>query len=85
MDQVVSEEQIDKNGIAKETKQMAAKIMKAKGATNYGIGGVAASISKSILFDQRNIRPVSHWQEDHRVCLSMPAVTEREGVVRTIQ
>ena len=84
LDQIVSEGEIDKEGIAEETKQMAAKIMKAKGATNYGIGGVAASICKSILFDQRNIRPVSHWQEDLGVCLSMPAVIGREGVVRTI-
>ncbi|KAK5940388.1 hypothetical protein PMZ80_007808 [Knufia obscura] len=84
IDQVVSGEQIDKNGIAEETKKKAAAISQAKGATAYGIGGVAASLCKSILFDQRNIRPVSHWQEDLGVCLSMPAVIGREGIVRTI-
>ena len=84
LDQVVSNRDINKMEFAEETKQMAAKIMEAKGATNYGIGGVAASICKSILFDQRNIRPVSHWQEDLGVCLSMPAVIGREGIVRTI-
>lgn len=55
-----------------------------KGATNYGIGGVAASICKSILFDQKNIRPVSFYQENSGVCLSMPAVIGRKGIVRSI-
>lgn len=58
--------------------------MENKGSTAYGIGGVAASICKSILFDQRNIRPISHYQDDLKVCLSMPAVLGRKGVVRTI-
>lgn len=84
LDKVVAKEQIDKNAIAEETKKKAAAIMEAKGATAYGIGGVAASICKSVLFDQRNVRPVSHWQEKLGVCLSMPAVLGREGIVRTI-
>ena len=83
IDQVVTEP-LDKEGIADETKQKAATISKAKGATNYGIGGVASSLCKSVLFDQRNIRPVSHWQEKFGVCLSMPAVIGREGIVRSI-
>ncbi|KAJ4309591.1 hypothetical protein N0V94_008855 [Neodidymelliopsis sp. IMI 364377] len=76
---------LDKDSIAEDTKNKATSIIENKGATNYGIGGVAASICKSILFDQRNIRPVSHWQEELGVCLSLPAVVGREGVVRTIE
>jgi L-lactate dehydrogenase len=75
---------IDKDAIAEETKNKATSIIENKGATNYGIGGVAASICKSILFDQRNIRPVSHWQEEMDVCLSVPAVLGRKGIVRTV-
>lgn len=75
---------LDKESIAEDTKNKATSIIENKGATNYGIGGVAASICKSILFDQRNIRPVSHWQEDLGVCLSIPAVIGRTGLVRTI-
>lgn len=51
----------------------------------FGIGSVTASICKSILFDQRNIRPVSHYQEDMQVCLSKPAVLGRKGVASTVQ
>ncbi|KAF2628326.1 L-lactate dehydrogenase [Macroventuria anomochaeta] len=76
---------LDRDGIAEDTKNKATNIIENKGATNYGIGGVAASICKSILFDQRNIRPVSHYQEDLGVCLSIPAVIGRKGLVRTIE
>ena len=83
LDKVTSHE-IDKQSISEETKNKATNIIDNKGVTNYGIGAVAASICKSILFDQRNIRPVSHWQEDLGVCLSMPAVLGRQGIVRTV-
>ncbi|EUC43456.1 hypothetical protein COCMIDRAFT_38590 [Bipolaris oryzae ATCC 44560] len=67
-----------------ETKNKATNIIQNKGATNYGIGGVTASICKSILFDQRSIRPVSHYQDDLDVCLSVPAVLGRKGIVRSV-
>ncbi|KAJ4376008.1 hypothetical protein N0V83_001288 [Neocucurbitaria cava] len=74
--------EIDKKKIADETRGKATAIMESKGATNYGIGGVAASICKSVLFDERIVRPVSAWQEELGVCLSLPAVVGRAGVVR---
>jgi L-lactate dehydrogenase len=76
---------INKQQIADDTKNKATNIINNKGVTNYGIGAVAASICKSILFDQRNIRPVSHWNEKLGVCLSLPAVLGRAGVVRTVE
>jgi len=85
LSQLFTEAEIDREAIAKETKDKATAIMESKGATNYGIGGVAASICKSVLFDQRNVRPVSHWQEDFGCCFSMPAVLGKEGVVRTLE
>jgi len=85
LSQLFSEQEIDREAIAKETKDKAMEIVESKGATNYGIGGVAASICKSVLFDQRNVRPVSHWQEEFGCCLSMPAVLGRKGVLRTLE
>ncbi|CAO2652071.1 Nn.00g003540.m01.CDS01 [Neocucurbitaria sp. VM-36] len=76
---------LDKKTIAEETRGKATAIMENKGATNYGIGGVAASICKSVLFDERIVRPVSFWQEGLGVCLSMPAVVGRKGVVRSVR
>jgi L-lactate dehydrogenase len=74
----------DKTAIADETKNKATSIIENKGATNYGIGGVAASICKSILFDEKIVRPVSYYQDGLGVCLSMPAVLGRGGIVRNV-
>ncbi|KAG9842609.1 L-lactate/malate dehydrogenase, partial [Aureobasidium melanogenum] len=75
---------LDKAAIAEDTKKKAASISDAKGATAYGIGGVTSSICKSILFDECNVRPISHYQDDLNVCLSMPVVIGRKGIVRQI-
>jgi L-lactate dehydrogenase len=76
---------IDQAAIADEVKNKAAGIIENKGATNFGIGGVVASLCRSILADQRDVRPVSHWQEALGVCLSMPATLGRKGVLRTVE
>ncbi|KAF3009748.1 hypothetical protein E8E13_009401 [Curvularia kusanoi] len=76
---------VDKQGIAEETKGKAGKIIENKGATNYGIGGVVASLCRTILFDEKEVRPLSVWQEKLGVCLSVPVVLGREGVVREVE
>ena len=75
---------INKESIEEETRNKASNIIQNKGATNYGIGGVAASICSSVLFDERIVRPVSCWQDDLGVCLSVPVVLGRKGVVRVV-
>lgn len=75
---------IDRKAVAAETKDKAAKIIEAKGATAYGIAALTASICKSVLFDQRNVRPISHWNEELGCCLSLPVVLGRRGIVRTL-
>lgn len=43
------------------------------------------SICKSILFDQRNVRPVSIYDEELKVCLSKPVVLGRKGVEEILE
>jgi len=81
---VLPEGKINRNHIAKSVKDKAADIINAKGATNYGIGAVTSSICKSIIMDHRNIRPVSHYVEEFKCCLSVLAVLGREGIERTL-
>lgn len=76
---------IDKDAIAQETKQKASVIIQAKGSTAYGIGRVASSICRTILFDQRDVLPISHYQEDLEVCLSTPVMLGRKGVIQRIE
>lgn len=75
---------LDRKTIAAETKDKAARIIEAKGATAYGIGALTASICKSILFDQCNVRPISHWNDELSCCLSLPVVLGRRGIVRAL-
>ncbi|PPJ51305.1 hypothetical protein CBER1_07881 [Cercospora berteroae] len=76
---------INREEISEKTKDKAGAIIEGKGTTNYGIGAVVGSICKAVLFDQRVIRPVSHWNEGLGVCLSMPAVIGRGGLVRSVE
>lgn len=71
--------------MAAETKNKAAAIIEAKGSTEFGIASVTASICKSILFNHRNVRPVSHYQDDYKLCLSKPAILSRNGVSETVE
>jgi L-lactate dehydrogenase len=43
------------------------------------------SICKSILFDQRNVRTVSIYDEESKVCLSKPVVLGRKGVEQILE
>jgi len=84
LSKALPENMLDRAAIAKGTKDKAADIINVKGATAYGIGAVTASICKSILFDSRNIRPLSHYIDDLKCCLSMPVVLGRHGVVKSL-
>lgn len=59
-------------------------IIKAKGFTSYGIAAVASSICECIVFDQRRVFPLSHWQEEFGCCPSLPVVLGRNGIVSTL-
>ncbi|KAL6709718.1 hypothetical protein ACN47E_001147 [Coniothyrium glycines] len=70
--------------ILAHTRGAAGAIIAAKGCTAYGIGNIAASICKYILFDSRSVRPLSFYQPELGCCLSMPAVVGRKGIVKAM-
>lgn len=61
------------------------RLNKIKGETSFGIGAVVSSICGSILLDERNVLPLSHWQEGEGVCFSSPAVLGRGGILRSLE
>lgn len=73
-----------KASISAHTRGAAGAIIAAKGCTSYGIGNIAASICKYILFDSRSVRPLSFYQPELGCCLSMPAVVGRKGIVKAM-
>ncbi|KAB2100741.1 hypothetical protein AG0111_0g10776 [Alternaria gaisen] len=73
-----------KSQISSHTRGAAGAIIAAKGCTAYGIGNIAASICKYILFDSRSVRPLSFYQPELGCCLSMPAVVGRKGIIKAM-
>lgn len=74
--------------IADETRRAGLEIIRAKGATCYGIGSVLARIVAAIVRDERAIFTVSTRvppsMELGDVWLSVPAILSRDGVVRVL-
>jgi L-lactate dehydrogenase len=70
--------------LADTAKTKAYSIIAAKGATSYGIASIVSSICESILFNQRHVRPVSHWVESFGTYVSLPAVLGHGGIQKTI-
>jgi L-lactate dehydrogenase len=75
----------ERDEIEAATVAKAYEIIKVKGFTSYGIAAVTSTICQSIMFDERQILPVSHWQENLGCCLSLPATVGRGGIISTVQ
>lgn len=67
--------------IETETRTKAENIIKVKGFTSYGVAAATTRICEAILFDHRQVMPLSHFQENLGCCLSLPAIVGRQGVV----
>jgi L-lactate dehydrogenase len=60
-------------------------IVRAKGATSFGIGSVVSSICSSIILDKGAVHPVSHFQPSFGCCFSLPVVLGKGGIQRKVQ
>jgi L-lactate dehydrogenase len=74
----------ERTRIFEAVKNAAYAVIRGKGATNYAIGLATTRILEAILKDERGVLPVSARIDDYRgisdVCLSMPAIVDRQGV-----
>jgi L-lactate dehydrogenase len=72
-----------------QTRQAAAQIIKAKGATYYAIGVVISNLVTCILHDQRSVLPVSVPIEDYygqsQLSVSVPCIIGRGGVEQILK
>jgi len=78
IDNISSEERKE---ISKTVTGKAGDIIAAKGFTSYGIGAVTATICEAIIFDERQVFPLSTWREQYGCCISLPVVVGRGGIV----
>ncbi|KAI9253463.1 lactate dehydrogenase B [Phascolomyces articulosus] len=72
----------DKEIIEKKIANKAYDIIKAKGATYYGIGACTASLVEAILLDKREVRPLSVYVDSLGTVLSVPAKLGFDGIER---
>lgn len=72
-----------------QARQAGAEVYRRKGYTNFAIGQATAMIIASILLDSRRTLPVSvlldDWFGVSDVCLSVPAIIGRRGVLRQLR
>lgn len=77
----------DMSDLAKEVKNSAYEIIKAKKATYYGIGMVLARLTRAILFDENSVFTVSVYLRgeygEKGIYIGVPSVVNRNGV-RTV-
>lgn len=80
--------QKEKDKIFSQAKNAAYAIIEGKQATYYAIASGVSKIVKAIVDDQRTVLPLSHLFEGEygirNICLSMPVVLGRSGIVAKI-
>ncbi len=74
----------DMLSMEENVRKAAYEIINRKGATYYGIGMCLVRITSAILEDKRIILPVSSYDEVSDVCISTPAVVNKNGVEKKI-
>jgi L-lactate dehydrogenase len=78
----------DKEEIFKKAKNAAYAIIEGKQSTYYGIGAGASYLIHNVLHNKKTVMPVSHMMIGafglKDVCLSMPAIIGREGILGRI-
>lgn len=74
----------DQKEIQDEVKNAAYKIIKAKGATYYGIGMCLVKITNAILGDENSVMVVSTYDKNNDIYVGLPSIINKEGAVKKI-
>lgn len=82
IDNFLNKDQMKK--IEDDVRNSAYEIIKRKGATYYGIGMCLVRITNAILEDKKIILSVSSYDKKHKICISTPAVVNKDGVQEKI-
>lgn len=85
LDYLMEPAAVDRANLANECKYRSESIVRAKGASPFGIGSVVSSICCAIVLDKRNVYPLSHLHPKFDCCVSLPAVLGRKGILGTVE
>ncbi len=79
----------EQNAIFKRTQGSGAEVIRGKGGAGYAVGLSIAEVIHSIALDRRQILPVSTRMTGQygirNVCLSIPTVVGRQGVIQAME
>ncbi len=67
-----------------EVKNKAYEIIECKGSTYFGIAACVATICESIIFDQKEIMPLSTYIKEYDMYLSLPVVLGEKGIEKIL-
>ncbi len=77
------------NDLYEKTKQVAAEVIKYKGATVYAPGNAVATMVESIVKDKKKLIPLSAYLEGQYgvkdICLGVPAIVGKKGIEKIIE
>ena len=77
------------NEIYEKTKQVAAEVIKLKGATVYAPGNAVAIMAEAIVKDKKSLIPLSAYLDGEYgvkdVCIGVPAVVGENGIEKIIE
>lgn len=73
-----------KQEIANAVKNAAYDIIQAKGATFYGIAACVATLCDMIIFNTRQVVPLSWYHAKYGVCMSLPVILTDRGIERVV-
>lgn len=77
-------DEVMKEKIAHAVKNEAYEIIQAKGATFYGIATCVAVLCDMIMYNMRQVVPLSWYHEEYGVCMSLPVILTDRGIERVI-
>lgn len=67
-----------------EVKNKAYEVIACKGSTFFGIAACGATICESIIFDQKEIMPLSTYIQEYDMYLSLPAILGEKGIEKVL-
>lgn len=76
--------QSDMDSIARTIREKAYQIISCKGATFFGIATCVSALCKSILLDEKRIMPLSVYNPDLDIYISLPVVLGKNGIEKLI-
>jgi L-lactate dehydrogenase len=78
----------ERDSIGQQVAQAGYQVLRGKGYTNHAVALATARIIEAVLYDEHQVLPVSSLLTGYAgisdVCLSVPSVVGRDGVLRVL-